>query len=249
MIMQDHASFPSEVKGDNNNSLIHNLFVFNKSGVCFYGRNFTDYINVEKNLISPFLTALMTFAKEMIGKPFKTIEMEDIKIVIFEKNSIYYSILCDTFENLTFLDGIVSQINEKLTAYLIKNNINIDAEIIYDSELNETIERNPADGDPFVYHAMSRGEQRTLNLSISRAFAHVMALSWGCIPSFIFLDEVGSNIDEIGKESVYKMILELSQDQQVFVTTHDKQLQNLLKGHSEVHLRRENGFTILSNEN
>ncbi|MHA1932374.1 MAG: hypothetical protein ACW96X_07520, partial [Promethearchaeota archaeon] len=61
MIIQDHTTFPSEVTGDNNNSLIHNLFVFNKSGVCFYGRNFTDYINVEKNLISPFLTALMTF--------------------------------------------------------------------------------------------------------------------------------------------------------------------------------------------
>ncbi|MHA2183240.1 MAG: hypothetical protein ACXAAH_17610, partial [Promethearchaeota archaeon] len=31
-------------------------------------------------------------------------------------------------------------INEKLTAYLIKNNININAEIIYDSNLNDTIE-------------------------------------------------------------------------------------------------------------
>ncbi|MHA2089002.1 MAG: hypothetical protein ACW972_12045, partial [Promethearchaeota archaeon] len=140
MIIQNHTSFPSELTRDKYSSLIHNLFVFNKSGVCFYGRNFTDYINVEKNLISPFITALMTFAKEMIGKPFKTIEMEDIKIVIFEKNSIYYSILCDTFENLTFLDEIISQINEKLTAYLIKNEVNIDAEIIYDSNLNETIE-------------------------------------------------------------------------------------------------------------
>lgn len=140
MIIQDHATFPSETNEDDNNSLIHNLFVFNKSGVCFYGRNFTGYINVEKNLISPFITALMTFAKEMIGKSFKIIEMEDIKIVIFEKNSMYYSVLCDTYENLTFLDEIISQINEKLTTYLIKKNINIDAEIIYDSDLNETIE-------------------------------------------------------------------------------------------------------------
>jgi len=108
--------------------------------VCFYGRNFTDYINVEKNLISPFITALMTFAKEMIGKSFKIIEMEDVKIVIFEKNSLYYSVLCDTIENLTLLDEIISQINEKLTAYLIKKKINIDAEIIYDNTLNETIE-------------------------------------------------------------------------------------------------------------
>ena len=140
MIIQDQATFPSEATEDDKISLIHNLFVFNKSGVCFYGRNFTDYINVEKNLISPFITALMTFAKEMIGKRFKIIEMEDIKIVIFEKNSIYYSVLCDTIENITLLDEIISQINEKLTTYLIKNNINIDAEIIYDNDLNETIE-------------------------------------------------------------------------------------------------------------
>ncbi|MHA2280344.1 MAG: hypothetical protein ACXAC5_05795 [Promethearchaeota archaeon] len=140
MILQDQATFPSEINRDNSGSLIHNLFVFNKSGVCFYGRNFTDYIDVEKNLISPFITALMTFAKEMIGKPFKTIEMEDIKIVIFEKNSLYYSVLCDTFENLTFLDDIISQINEKITTYLLKNSININAEIIYDSDLNDTIE-------------------------------------------------------------------------------------------------------------
>ena len=140
MIIQDQATFPSEVKGDNDNSIIHNLFVFNKSGVCFYGKNFTDYINVEKNLISPFITALMTFAKEMIGKSFKIIEMEDIKIVIFEKNFLYYSVLCDTIENLTLLDDIISKINKKLTTYLIKNNVNIDAEIIYDSDLNDTIE-------------------------------------------------------------------------------------------------------------
>ncbi|MHA1985688.1 MAG: hypothetical protein ACW98D_03520 [Promethearchaeota archaeon] len=140
MIIQDQAAFPSKIKDNKNDSLIHNLFVFNKSGVCFYGRNFTDYINVEKNLISPFITALMTFAKEMIGKSFKIIEMEDVKIVIFEKNSLYYSVLCDTLENVTLLDDIISKINKKLTIYLIKNNVNIDAEIIYDSDLNDTIE-------------------------------------------------------------------------------------------------------------
>lgn len=142
-MLQDHISFPPKTRKQRNfdeNSLIHNLFIFNKSGVCFYGRNFTDYIKVEQNLISPFITALMTFAKEMIGQKFKTIEMENIKIVIFEKNSIYYSILCDTFENLAFLDDVISKINHRITEYLIKNDVNIEAEIIYDSELHSTIE-------------------------------------------------------------------------------------------------------------
>lgn len=138
--MQDQATFPSKIKNHNESSLIHNLFVFNKSGVCFYGRNFTDYIKVEKNLISPFITALMSFAKEMIGKKFKIIEMEDIKIVIFEKNSLYYGVLCDTIENITLLDDTILKIHQRIASYLIKNNVNINVEIIYDSELNGVIE-------------------------------------------------------------------------------------------------------------
>ncbi|MFX1376623.1 MAG: hypothetical protein ACFFA0_12505 [Promethearchaeota archaeon] len=140
MIIHDQTSFPFKLRSYNECSLIHNLFVFNKSGICFYGRNFTDYIKVEKNLISPFITALMLFAKETIGKKFKIIEMEDIKIVIFEKNSIYYGVLCDTIENITVLDDIISKIHQRITSYLIKKRININAEIIYDKELNEVIE-------------------------------------------------------------------------------------------------------------
>jgi hypothetical protein len=140
MIMQDQATFPPKINDYDNSSLIHNLFVFNKSGVCFYGRNFTDYVKVEKNLLSPFITALMSFAKEMIGRKFKIIEMEDVKIVVFEKNSIYYGVLCDTIENLTLLDDIITKINHRITTYLIKNDVNINAQIVYDSELNEVIE-------------------------------------------------------------------------------------------------------------
>ena len=140
MIIQDQAAFPSKIKRHTDCSLIHNLFVFNKSGICFYGRNFTDYIKVEKNLISPFISALMSFAKEMIGKKFKIIEMEDVKIVIFEKNSLYYGVLCDMVENMTILEDIILKIHQRITSYLIKKNVNINAEIIYDRELNEAIE-------------------------------------------------------------------------------------------------------------
>ncbi len=140
MVPRDQAVFASTINLQHDNSLIHNLFIFNKSGVCFYGKNFTNYITVEKNLISPFITALMSFSKEMIGKKFKIIEMEDVKIVIFEKNSLYYGVLCNTIENLTVLEDLISRVNQSLITYLIKNNIKLDAEIIYDSDLNDTIE-------------------------------------------------------------------------------------------------------------
>jgi len=140
MCLQDQLTFPSTIKRWDENTTIHNIFIFNKSGICFYGVSFTNDFRIEKNLLSPFITALMSFSKEMIGKDFKTIEMGDIKIVIFEKESLFYSILCDSIENVMLLDDIISKINDKLKSYVRKNKIKIDTEVIYDQDLNKTIE-------------------------------------------------------------------------------------------------------------
>ena len=140
MGIQDQIPLPTKIKRSYDNTNIHNLFIFNRSGICFYGKNFTDYFKVEKNLVSPFITALMSFSKEMIGKQFKTIEMGDVKFVIFEKGSLNYNFLCDTIENEIFLEEVVSKVNKRLTTYMRKKKINIDSEIVYDGELNEIIE-------------------------------------------------------------------------------------------------------------
>ena len=122
------------------NTNIHNLYIFNRSGICFYGKNFTDYFQVEKNLVSPFITALMCFSKEMIGKKFKTIEMGDVKFVIFEKGALNYNILCNTIENDIFLEEAVNKINKQLTTYLRKKKIDINEKIVYDGIFNDIIE-------------------------------------------------------------------------------------------------------------
>jgi len=140
MGIQDRLSLPSVIKRSYDNTNIHNLFIYNGSGICFYGRNFTDYFQMEKNLVSPFITALMSFSKEMIGKKFKTIEMGDVKFVIFERGSIYYNILCDTIENEGFLEEVITKVNKKLINYIRKNKINIEREIVYDGKFNEIIE-------------------------------------------------------------------------------------------------------------
>jgi len=140
MGIQDQLPLSSIIKRSYENINIHNIFIFNRSGVCFYGKNFTDYFKVEKNLVSPFITALMSFSKEMIGKKFKTLEMGDVKFVIFEKGSLNYNILCDTIENENFLEELISKINKRLSTYIIKKKINIDEQIVFDSKLNEVIE-------------------------------------------------------------------------------------------------------------
>ncbi|MFX0106003.1 MAG: hypothetical protein ACFE75_10995 [Candidatus Hodarchaeota archaeon] len=140
MGIKNQIPLPKKIKRSYDNTNIHNLFIFNRSGICFYGKSFTEYFRVDKNLVSPFITALMSFSKEMIGKQFKTIEMGDVKFVIFEKGYLNYNFLCDTIENEKFLEEFVSKINKRLTTYIRKKNVNINSEIVYDSELNEILD-------------------------------------------------------------------------------------------------------------
>ncbi|MFX1377980.1 MAG: hypothetical protein ACFFA4_02715 [Promethearchaeota archaeon] len=145
MGIQDGMPLPSMIKRSYENTNIHNLFIFNRSGICFYGKNFTDSFQVEKNLVSPFITALMSFSKEMIGKKFKTIKMGDVKFVIFEKGLINYNVLCDAIENEIFLEEAINKINNRITTYLRKNKIKIDEQIVYDGIFNEIIEETIED--------------------------------------------------------------------------------------------------------
>jgi len=142
------------------------------------------------------------------------------------------------------VDGVVPELNSRVNywlQFLIDNKITLK----FDNELNETIERNPVDGDPYVYHAMSTGQRRRLNLAVSQSFAHVMTLSSGSIPSIVFLDEVSTNVDPLGVQGIYNMISELAEDKQVFVTTHDPDLMRMLQGCDVIKLVHENGYTKL----
>lgn len=144
----------------------------------------------------------------------------------------------------TVVDGIIPQLNNRIAywlQFLIENKITLK----FDNEFNETIERNPPDGDPYIYHAMSAGQRRRLNLAVSQAFADIMMLSCGTLPSLVFLDEVTTNIDPLGVQGIYNMIQELSSEKQVFITTHDKDLIKMLETSDTIELMHEGGFTVL----
>jgi len=142
------------------------------------------------------------------------------------------------------VEGIIPELNARINywlQFLIDNKITLK----FDNELNEKIERNPVDGDPYVYHAMSTGQRRRLNLAVSQSFAHVMTVSSGSIPSIVFLDEVSTNVDPLGVQGIYNMICELAEDKQVFVTTHDPDLMRMLQGADVIKLVHESGYTKL----
>lgn len=142
------------------------------------------------------------------------------------------------------IDGIIPALNSRVE-YWLQFLIDGKIKLSFNNELEEKIERNPTDGDPFVYYAMSGGERRRLNLAVSQAFAYVMMLNSGMFPSLVFLDEVTTNIDQIGVVGVYNMIVELAKDRQVFITTHDQNLLEMLEGCELINLEKRKGFTHL----
>ncbi|MBY8987411.1 MAG: hypothetical protein KGD61_03070 [Candidatus Lokiarchaeota archaeon] len=142
MGIPDHSTIVSKIKRVPEKLNIHNLFIFNKSGICIYGLNLTNLYPIEQEqLISSYFTALMSFTKELIGDKIKTVEMGGgIKLVVFEKRGLYYSLLCSTIENLELLEAIISKINSKFLEYVNKNKIKTDLEYVYDEYLNYLIE-------------------------------------------------------------------------------------------------------------
>jgi DNA repair exonuclease SbcCD ATPase subunit len=180
----------------------------------------------------------------------KSVEDKDIEVKNLERELPYYEYWISGFGDhgirKWIVDGIVPELNGRVNywlQFLIDNKITLK----FDNELNETIERNPVDGDPYVYHAMSTGQRRRLNLAVSQSFAHIMTMSSGSIPSIVFLDEVSTNVDPLGVQGIYNMISELAEDKQVFVTTHDPDLLRMLQGADVIKLVHEDGFTKIVN--
>jgi DNA repair exonuclease SbcCD ATPase subunit len=143
------------------------------------------------------------------------------------------------------IDEVLPILNARINywlQFLIDNKITLN----FNNKFEVTIERNPPDGDPFVYNATSGGERRRINLAISQAFAHVMVISaGGACPSVISLDEVALNVDSHGVHGIYNMICELSKDRKVLVTTHDPNLNDLLGSCDVLTVVKKDGFSTI----
>lgn len=202
----------------------------------------------ELSLPSPFMDILENDKKE-VDKIEGHVVGKEKEVKELESDLPYYDYWISGFGETGIrkwiIDGIIPELNSRIDywlQFLMDNKISLK----FDNELTEIIERSPSDGDPFIYHAMSTGQRRRLNLAVSQSFAHIMSLSSGSIPSVIFLDEVSTNIDQSGIIGIYNMICELAEDKQVFITTHDQELSKLLQGCETINLVHEDGFTKMS---
>ena len=133
------------------------------------------------------------------------------------------------------IENIIPTLNDRIEywlQFLIDNKI----KLTFNSMLEETIDRYPFNGRPYVYHGMSGGQRRRLNLTIAAAWAFVSALNSGASPSQIWLDEVTMNVDAVGVHGIYRMICELAKEKQVFVIDHNEALLEMLNGCDTIHL-------------
>lgn len=197
--------------------------------------------------VSPFKDILENDVLELDKTKTSVIDKE-IEVKDLESELPYYDYWITGFGDHGIrkwvVEGIIPELNARINywlQFLIDNRITLK----FDNELNEKIERNPIDGDPYIYHTMSTGQRRRLNLAVSQSFAHIMTMSSGSIPSVIFLDEVSTNVDPLGVQGIFNMISELSEDKQVFVTTHDPDLLRMLEGADVIKLSHKNGYTKL----
>ena len=142
MSIPEKSSQFLKIKRGFNTVKIHNLFIFNRAGICIYGLNFSHAYTIEQEqLISSYFTALMSFTKELIGDKIKTVEMGGgIKLVVFEKGGLFYCILCASFENVILLEEIIDKIHTIFIEYIRKNDVKIDIEYIHDENLNFIVE-------------------------------------------------------------------------------------------------------------
>lgn len=121
--------------------VIHNIFIFKKSGICIFGKNFTNTYKMEDNLISAFFTAISSFTQEVIGEKVKTVEMDQVKFTIIKKDTYYYGILCDKSENFFFLNDLIKQIHKEHLKQVKKCKIKKNIEYIRDLEFDRKIEQ------------------------------------------------------------------------------------------------------------
>lgn len=211
-------------------------------------KTYNESISEKENLISedsPYQELLDKNIEELNDLKNKMVLLKE-NIKNLEEKTPYYDFWIEAFGDdgirKIVIDEIVPALNSKLE-YWLQVLIDNKLEIKFDDALIETISKHPNNDKQLIYSVLSNGQKRRINLAVNQAFAHLMMLSHGVSPSLVFLDEVSSNIDQVGVQGIYNMICELSKEKKVFITTHDSDLLSLLYGCETINLEMKNGET------
>ncbi|MBD3211328.1 MAG: hypothetical protein GF311_01880 [Candidatus Lokiarchaeota archaeon] len=153
-LVQNINTFQEDIK-------IHYFFIFNNAGMCLYARNYTNQYEMKDNLITAFCSALISFSLEMVGKQVKIIEMDQLKIIIIQRDDFFYGFLCDVHVNLLLLEDYVNKIDIRVRKFIKEKKINTNIQNVHHNTINKFI-------DNLVYNKDSFKENKSIEYSIIR---------------------------------------------------------------------------------
>ncbi len=91
---------------------IHSLFILKNSGACIYSRNFTNQIQYDVNLITPFFSAIFSFAETIISRKIEVLEMGGLRFLFKIKDNFIFVILSDSNVSILFADTRLERISD-----------------------------------------------------------------------------------------------------------------------------------------
>ncbi|MFX0070137.1 MAG: hypothetical protein ACFFAO_03515 [Candidatus Hermodarchaeota archaeon] len=82
-----------------------------EGGVCIYHRFFSDeFKDLQVDLVTPFISAIMTFSEKVISKKLEVLEMGELRFVIRKDKDFLFVMLSDSSENLLFINSRLEKI-------------------------------------------------------------------------------------------------------------------------------------------
>ncbi|TXT64717.1 MAG: hypothetical protein BAJALOKI3v1_170002 [Promethearchaeota archaeon] len=89
---------------------IHSFFILKKSGACIYNKNFTNEIDYNVNLITPFFSAIFSFSEKIISRDLEVLEMGGLRFVFEIKDDFIFVLLSDSTASILFVNTRLDKI-------------------------------------------------------------------------------------------------------------------------------------------
>lgn len=119
---------------------IHSFFILKKSGACIYSRNFTNEIDYNVNLITPFFSAIFSFSDKIISRDLEVLEMGGLRFVFEIKDEFIFVLLSDSTASILFVNTRLERIAEIFFKKFPDNKAIKDYQEIEDKEFDEMVD-------------------------------------------------------------------------------------------------------------
>ncbi|MFO7797729.1 MAG: hypothetical protein R6W84_16415 [Promethearchaeia archaeon] len=83
-----------------------------KNGACIYSRNFTNEVNYNINLITPFFSAIFSFSDKVISRDLEVLEMGGLRFLFEIKDDFIFVLLSDSSVSILFVNTRLEKIGD-----------------------------------------------------------------------------------------------------------------------------------------